>query len=432
MNMLIVGYSNEIIAQLKKTFNVQFVISNSQNSNIKWDEFHNLSPDVMSKELDCLSSEIKELIKNFEKFSDMSTRRYAVLNGHHGETRNILMLYMYNIVHILRKHQISVVLFSNMPHEGFDFVLYQIAKLRKIRTIITSQTQFDNRFWLLNSMDEFGKIQKQPKLNTNDLDLSLPSTWHYMRDKSKFTQRYHILGLLRDILKKPLKLPVYIIKYYYSKRYFQSWLSCKTISGVPDLNCKYIYYPLHLQPEMTVSALDDENGIYSDQMLIIETLSKKVPKNTKIIIKENPKQDFRYRDPFFFKRLSRLTNVIIAHPDTNSRELIRHSEGVATLSGTAGWEALNLGKPCLTFGKAWYNALPGVSLYRDSFNFETWQNTPVPGIEMLHTSARELLCQTGLGVVDLHYAKLVEQFDPIQNAVTVSDSIKKFLAYEST
>ena len=41
-------------------------------------------------------------------------------------------------------------------------------------------------------------------------------------------------------------------------------------------------------------------------------------------------------------------------------ELIAKSRAVATITGTAGWEALQMGKPVICFGYAWYRSFPGV------------------------------------------------------------------------
>jgi capsule polysaccharide export protein KpsC/LpsZ len=40
--------------------------------------------------------------------------------------------------------------------------------------------------------------------------------------------------------------------------------------------------------------------------------------------------------------------------------LIDNAVAVATVTGTAGWEAINRGTPAITFGSAWYRDAPGV------------------------------------------------------------------------
>ncbi len=52
--------------------------------------------------------------------------------------------------------------------------------------------------------------------------------------------------------------------------------------------------------------------------------------------------------------------------DAPTFELIERSAAVATITGTAGWEALFLGKPSIVFGRAFYRDAPGVIAVEDA------------------------------------------------------------------
>lgn len=125
---------------------------------------------------------------------------------------------------------------------------------------------------------------------------------------------------------------------------------------------KFVYFPIHLQPEMTTSTL---GGIYNDQILVIEKIRKIIPDDWYIYIKENPLQTYQWRDKYFFLRLKGFENIRFMSKETNTYELINKSQFVATITGTAGFEAISGGKPALTFGRAWYRCLPGVTVYND-------------------------------------------------------------------
>ncbi|SEL63124.1 hypothetical protein [Ectothiorhodospira marina] len=125
-------------------------------------------------------------------------------------------------------------------------------------------------------------------------------------------------------------------------------------------NAKYVYFPLHLQPEATTSYL---GGVWSNQVDAIIELSRRLPKDWIVLIKENPKQGYMYRSSWFYERLLLQANVYWVPLDEPSDKLIEHAQVVATVTGTAGYEAILSGRPCIYFGHAWYGGLPGANKY---------------------------------------------------------------------
>ena len=49
---------------------------------------------------------------------------------------------------------------------------------------------------------------------------------------------------------------------------------------------------------------------------------------------------------------------------------MKDCEFVATITGTAGFEAISGGKRALVFGLAWYRFFEGVSIYEEGIKFE--------------------------------------------------------------
>lgn len=130
---------------------------------------------------------------------------------------------------------------------------------------------------------------------------------------------------------------------------------------------KYIYFPLHYQPEATTYPYGD---VYIDQILAIKMLSNSLPNNIKILIKEHPdtfnvskiayiKGAFN-RSLDLYKKLNEIKNVEIIPINTDTFEVIDNSIAVATLTGGSGIEAIIRGKPSMIFGNAWYNECEGV------------------------------------------------------------------------
>jgi capsule polysaccharide export protein KpsC/LpsZ len=53
----------------------------------------------------------------------------------------------------------------------------------------------------------------------------------------------------------------------------------------------------------------------------------------------------------------KIPNVKIINPKIAGAELAKNSQIVFTISGTAAWEAILLGRPIITFGDVFYNEL---------------------------------------------------------------------------
>jgi hypothetical protein len=104
---------------------------------------------------------------------------------------------------------------------------------------------------------------------------------------------------------------------------------------------KYIYFPLHFQPEE--STLSMAEGIWNDQATLIEFLASKLPKDVYIVVKEHWLQSFHYRDLIFFQRLIELRRVIFINREVLSSKVLHNALAVATVTGTIGCEALACG-----------------------------------------------------------------------------------------
>jgi hypothetical protein len=183
-----------------------------------------------------------------------------------------------------------------------------------------------------------------------------------------------------------------------------------------DLSKKYIYAPLHNQPEMSTSAL---GGIYRDQVLLIETLARQLPKGWRIYVKENPRQGSFARGPLFFHRLTRIPSVTIMPSNANTLALSANAQFVATVTGTAGWEAIRQGRPALVFGAAFYQSLPGVVRYREGLDFEAVAATQI-NHAALEQATGAMFGQGHDGIIEEVYLKKVPAFDYAANLEKVA------------
>ncbi len=129
-------------------------------------------------------------------------------------------------------------------------------------------------------------------------------------------------------------------------------ISLPSAEGLGD----FVYLALHLEPEENVHAL---GGRFRNQLDAVVALRELLPEGWTLILKENPKQTFAHRGQPFDMRLAGLDRVRWVDPAVASKDLIARARLVASITGTAGYEALLAGTPCIYFGEAWYAGLPG-------------------------------------------------------------------------
>ncbi|MCR4792057.1 MAG: hypothetical protein K5871_04865 [Lachnospiraceae bacterium] len=122
---------------------------------------------------------------------------------------------------------------------------------------------------------------------------------------------------------------------------------------------KYYYMPLHLIPES--SSLGGA-PYYINELAVIEAVSKSLPLGYYLYVKEHQsmlgERNFR-----FYEQVKKLPNVRLMQINyyEDPKPWIVNSEGVITLTGTSGYEAVMLGKPAFIFGDVVYSMINGVT-----------------------------------------------------------------------
>lgn len=147
------------------------------------------------------------------------------------------------------------------------------------------------------------------------------------------------------------------IKFYYRyqklKKYFQQ----------PDYTKKYVFYPLHFQPEASTCVCAEK---YEKQLYYIDSWAKSLPADTVLYVKEHYTL-LGHKKLNFYKELQKYPNVFLIEPWVSARELIVNSVAVTTLTGTAGLEAMLLRKPVFLGGNTVYENAPGVIKVTDIY-----------------------------------------------------------------
>lgn len=316
---------------------------------------------------------------------------------------------------ILKKLSINVLITSASPHFLSDYICYAVCKYLKIQTVMFEDTKIPGLIFPRMSIEDVPIIRIVPEEidhtlnNKNQSELmknyihnvsgeywnAIPWTMKKQKERDK---------LERNKCKKLIKLihinkwPNYLINKIFSlgkvnrNNYFKGsgYLieespmtnfelrrlinksrkkieqlkkiyknMCQTVS----LDQKYLYFPLHYQPERTSSP---DGDIYVDQWLVINMISCLLPKGWNLYVKEHPSQFMFGRSGYmgrtidFYKDINKFKNVKMIDSEINPFKLIDNAEAVVTLKGSTGTEAILRGTPALVFGYAWYRNCPGV------------------------------------------------------------------------
>ena len=124
-------------------------------------------------------------------------------------------------------------------------------------------------------------------------------------------------------------------------------------------NEKFLYFPLQSEPEASILM---NTPFYSNQINLIEIIAKSIPINYLLYVKEHPLQKIKlWRSIDDYKKIRDIPNVRFLHPNVNAQEVLEKSQGVISISGATGFEALFYHKPVILFGDEYYDKLSMVT-----------------------------------------------------------------------
>jgi hypothetical protein len=379
--------------------------------NIEYGKFSNYKFNGASRGLQELMS------GKFQYFLDMHSRNYRpdAQNFYSGNTvhdeLNIYRVQIEIFSQIIKENKIEAVIMSRLPHLGSDYVLYSIAKLMGLRFLSFQEvSSYPGKIFPVSSIEDIGRYNLC--IDRNDIPVRFERNTEILPG--------HISRLVKDqVLINFLKIPNYFkpkqVVDFFGNLFLRNEIIDKSnydaglerqqeyvnrvreISMLPNLQCDYVYFALHLQPEQTTSGLE---SIYCDQLLAIESISSILPVGWRIIVKENPLQTHFMRGDWFYCRLLSIPNVYYVSSQVDSNCLCSSARLVATIGGTVGFEAICVGKPALIFGPVWYQSLPGVFIWENTIDVDSIINFNFNGFD-LESSVVELFKKTFNGYIYL-------------------------------
>lgn len=353
----------------------------------KWQKLDEFPDFAVSKEI---SSQMDWIMQELVRESDFFRETYY-------EYKNIANHMANEYYTELKRGNVDIVLFADVPHNHIAAILYIVARAMKIDTIFATPLHyvFPGKFIYAHTIEDYGMFSLLPDyrscapewhieksfkkdlayMTPKQIKLDRGEDWGqklkffhnpalWMRErKSVMEKNFAKYDSTGDFLERKT---VQLITRHFRKYAYRKNLQLFAEKHV-DMNRDFVYVPLHLQPEMTVDTI---GSIYRDQILVIEKIRNMIPDDWYIYVKENPKQLANARDKYFFKRLSAIPNTILVDRSVDTYELLKKSRFVATITGTAAWESITGGKPALIFGHAWFEMFPGIIRYHEGLKKE--------------------------------------------------------------
>ena len=338
-------------------------------------------------------------------------------------------------------------LFMNVPHVGYDTILYQVARALGLKTVVLYQTLFPGQFFSMARVEDLGL------LDTRGIDAApmpiekgsaptmfyMDARWQEKAPRGRISRK----AVMRFVKFMALRDPKKLFNIPYMRRILGRISGI--YQGLPDwrdpfarffhenelaylehlaeyekddfdLEADFIYVPLQNQPELSTSAL---GGIWRDQLLMIEALAQDLPEGWKIYVKENPRQTAFARGPLFFHRLSRIPAVQFLPSHANTHALSSKAKFTAAVTSNACWESVRKGKAAVAFGRSWYRSMPGIIRWRPGLDFKAISTMPVDH-EAIERTAGAIMSRAHDGVLETIYTEIVKDYDAVSNNDQVS------------
>ncbi len=307
----------------------------------------------------------------------------------------------------------DAIIFIDIPHAIYNFVAYSIARKLGIKTLMFQLTRLPDRLLLTSDYragsDRLRRVQAVCRGQTTRVEDLSDDIQAYLREQhdpaadptpfdkkemdEKAKQKIGFLPPFAKIVKNVRSMRLFRTAYYYLKSYANREGAMLSLAGDgmnykhkrvlkknlvvknrwkktyeslvrhADLDAPFVYAPLHYQPENSTSPA---GGMFVDQIQLVKILAASVPDGWRVIVKEHTSQ-WNPVDPRahlgrydgYLEELAAIPNVTLVDAELSSFTLIERSRAVATVTGTAGWEALIRAKPALVFGAAWYQTVEG-------------------------------------------------------------------------
>ena len=275
-------------------------------------------------------------------------------------------------------------------HQQHNHIFYEMCVAKRITVLISTQTRLGMRIFLTNKMDPMYPLPTLSSFNENNLitnsqkylEISNMTQVNkifnkvFLSSRKKFGKaaldyiistdrnvKTHYSYFGRSKFKVLCKRLVYEIESKKRESFMNNNLKKNVQTTLP-----FVYFPLHQEVER---ALLLGAPFHTNQLENIKNVSKSLPIGYKLIVKEHPNMKYRgWRSIGEMKQIMSIPNVEFVHPSTNNLDLIKKSQLVFTINGSASVEAAMYGKPSIILANTGPFELP--SMHKVS----SWDDLP--------------------------------------------------------
>lgn len=318
-------------------------------------------------------------------------RRSYTAKDTYAEVKRIYYVLLRFWNNYLLKNQINLFILTIMPHIPCTYIPYALCKAYGIPVIVQGVIPFSKgkkiNYILKPSIEEIDRhweeryIELKNKYWQGEDSVPLPNelnryfTQYDISHKGKdnvifFNEKNSLTEIVNKYIERA---QIYVkrqdYKVLFNKLRYLIFTRAETarflkqvdkLEENADLNRKYYFFALHLQPEATTLP---NGGTFADQLMAIRMLVKNLPDDTYLYVKEHPsywiqkgrlESVYESRSIDFYRQIKSLKKVKLVKHTYSSLDLLKNCAAVVTVTGTVGFEALFLGKPVLILGHTFY------------------------------------------------------------------------------
>ena len=326
--------------------------------------------------------DISELVKNDRIFNPKYNEFYNFTND---ETNSIVYNELLLFTKVLEiKPDVFVTTETALrPHHTF----HKLCQAQKIKTLMLNNANWGNLSYISENFHELDNFEKKFRnhenstTNFNQLENRLGkkilsknlSKFYNKNRKSKLQKLFAALQFLILSNNKNIKthytyfgrtkFKVLINEIRNTLNYFirQRYIDRNFPSKIPEAD-NLIFFPMQQEPERSLLLTAP---CYTDQINTIDFISKCIPENYILIVKEHPTQGpgRGWRKLSDYKRFKQNPRIFFIHPSVPASEIIKKSKLVISVSGTASLEASFFNTPSITFAKKDFTLISSIQKF---------------------------------------------------------------------